>query len=160
MSLRNLKGFGLPSLEETIAFITAAHAGQTDKGGQAYHLHPIAVMNRLPEGADLDLKLAALLHDVLEDTAFDRQHLAAMGYSKRTLDAVEAVTQIDGDPRSYAEKIDAIIASGNRDAIQLKLADMSENMDPDRLAALPSDKRAYFLAKYSGPFEALRRALA
>lgn len=149
----------MPTIQDTIAFIRKAHAGQLDAAGRPYHLHPVAVMNRLPDGTDLEIKLAALLHDVLEDTSTTRADLTAMGYTARTLDAVELVTQKPGDPRSYPEKIDAIIASGNRDAITVKLADMSENMDPAGLALLPPERRAYFSAKYTGPIEALRSAL-
>ena len=150
----------MPTIEETIAFIKDAHAGQTDAGGEDYYHHPVAVMNRLPAGIDDDVRLAALLHDIIEDTPFTRQQLAGLGYSERTLDAVDLVTQKPGDTRSYPEKIAAIIASGNRDAIQLKLADMSENSDPARLAVLEPARRDYFIRKYSGPIEALRHAVA
>ena len=145
----------MPTIEETIAFIKRAHAGQTDKAGNGYYRHPIAVMNRLPGDIDDEVKLAALLHDLLEDTPYTRQQLAEMGYSERTLDAVEMVTLKQGDQRTYSEKISGIIASGNRDAIQVKLADVSENSDPARLALLDSAKREHLLEKYSVPLKAL-----
>jgi len=116
-------------------------------------------MHRLPKNADIEVKLAALLHDVLEDTHFTRSQLSEMGYSDRTLNAVELVTQKSGDERSYAEKIDGIIASGNRDAIQVKFADMSENTDPVRLAALRPEDRARFEKKYAVPKASLIAAL-
>ncbi len=150
----------MPTIEETISFIKDAHAGQVDKAGKAYYHHPVAVMRRLPSDIDDDVKMAALLHDVIEDTSYTRQRLAELGYSERTLDAVELVTQKPDDARPYAEKIDAIIASGNRDAIEVKFADMSENFDPSRLAALEPERRDYFIQKYSGPIEALKAALA
>ncbi len=150
----------MPSIDETIAFIKTAHAGQVDASGHDYYLHPMAVMKRLPEAADLEVKLAALLHDVLEDTPYTRQNLLDMGYSERTLTAVELVTQKPGDTRSYPEKIAAIVASGNRDAIQVKFADMSENSDPARLALLEPERREHFLRKYSAPLQVLRAALA
>jgi (p)ppGpp synthase/HD superfamily hydrolase len=150
----------MPTIDETIAFIKQAHAGQTDKAGNDYFHHPIAVMHRLPDDVDDDVRLAALLHDVIEDTPFTGQNLADMGYSERTLNAVELVTKTPGDPRSYAEKIDAIIASGNKDAIQLKLADMSENTDPGRLAVLRPEEREFFLKKYTLPLCALRSTLS
>ncbi len=149
----------MPTIEETIAFIQKAHAGQTDKGGNDYYHHPIAVMNRLPVDCDDEVKLGALLHDVIEDTPYSREDLSALGYTERTLAAVELVTQKPGDTRSYPEKIAAIIASGNRDAIQVKFADMSENSDPARLALLDEASRDYFLKKYLGLIEALRAAL-
>ena len=149
----------MPTIEETIRFIKEAHAGQVDKSGKDYYHHPIAVMNRLPPDAACEVKLAALLHDVLEDTPFTSEQLADMGYSERTLKAVELVTQKPNDAHAYSEKIDAIIASGNRDAIQVKFADMSENFDPSRLAALEPERRDYFTQKYAGPIQALRLAL-
>jgi (p)ppGpp synthase/HD superfamily hydrolase len=152
----------MPTIEETISFIQKAHAGQTDKAGKDYYLHPVAVMKRLPIEVDDEVKLAALLHDVLEDNKlYTRQLLSEMGYSERTLDAVELVTfNKPGDQRTYAEKIDGIIASGNKDAIQVKFADMSENSDPARLALLDPAKRANLLEKYSAPLKALRQAVS
>ena len=150
----------MPTIEETIAFIKSAHAGQVDKVGREYYHHPIAVMERLPDDVDDEVRLAALLHDVIEDTPYTREQLAEMGYSERTLDAVELVTHREGDTRPYAEKIQEIIASGNRDAIQVKLADMSENANPERLALLEPAKREYFVQKYTAPLAALRAAVA
>ena len=150
----------MPTIEETISFIQKAHAGQTDKAGNDYYLHPIAVMNRLPAEVDVEVKLAALLHDVLEDTPYTRQQLSEMGYTERTLEAVELVTHQPGDQRTYAEKISGIIASANRDAIQVKLADMSENSDPARLELLDPAKREYLIEKYSAPLRALRQAVS
>lgn len=149
----------MPTIEETIAFIRRAHAGQTDKAGRDYYHHPVAVMIRLPADVDDEVRLAALLHDVIEDTPYTRAQLASQGYSVRTLDAVDLVTQKPGDARSYPEKIAAIIDSGNRDAIQVKLADMSENADPERLALLDAESRERLTRKYAEPIKALRAAL-
>lgn len=82
-------------------------------------------MSRLPTDCDHEVKLAALLHDVLEDTAHTRADLEALGYSRRTLDAVELLTLQPGDVRPFPEKIEALIASGNRDALMVKFADMA-----------------------------------
>jgi len=150
----------MPTIEETISFIKRAHAGQTDKAGNDYYLHPIAVMKRLPVEVDDEVRLAALLHDVLEDTPYTRQQLSEMGYSERTLVAVELVSHKSGDQRTYSEKIGGIIASGNKDAMQVKFADMSENSDSARLALLHPAKREYLLEKYSAPLKALRQAVS
>jgi hypothetical protein len=150
----------MPTIDETIAFIRVAHLGQTDKAGREYYHHPVAVMNRLPEGADLEVKLAALLHDVLEDTKYTRAHLRSMGYSNKTLNIVELVTQRPGDSRSYGERIATLIASANKDAILVKFADMSENTDPERLAALPPEVRKHLENKYTKPKQALANALS
>ena len=149
----------MPTIDETIAFIRFAHAGQVDKAGRDYYHHPVAVMKRLPETTDVEVKLAALLHDVLEDTKHSRATLASMGYTKRTLDAVELLTQKPGDERTYEKKIAALIATGNKDAIRVKFADILENTDPERLAALPPDTRKYLESKYANPKRALALAL-
>jgi (p)ppGpp synthase/HD superfamily hydrolase len=149
----------MPSLDETIAFIRQVHAGQTDKSGADYAEHPIAAMRRLPEGVDDAVRHAALLHDVIEDTCITRADLQRRGYSERVLAAVDLVTQAKDDIRPYGEKIAALIASGNADALEVKLADMSENTAPERLARLDPERRAFFEQKYAQPLQALRKAL-
>src|SRR5450755_2861043 len=69
-----------PTVESTIEFIKSAHAGQVDKAGVAYWHHPVSVMKRLGTDALDDYKLAALLHDVIEDTKYGASDLRAMGY--------------------------------------------------------------------------------
>ncbi len=149
----------MPTIDETITFIRQAHAGQTDRSGADYAEHPIAVMRRLPAGVDDAVRHAALLHDVIEDTAWTRADLQRMGYSERVLAAVELVTHTAEDTRPYAVRIAGLIASGNTDALEVKLADMSENADPRRLGKLEPSQRARFEAKYTEPLQALRAAL-
>lgn len=148
----------MPTIDETIEFIKQAHTGQTDKAGNPYYLHPVAVMGNLPAGVSEDVKHAALLHDVIEDTHFTRADLEARGYSKETLDIVELVTNSDPD-LPYPAKIRKIIHSGNEGAILVKWADMTENTNPDRLAELPAEKAAYFRAKYGQPYRELTEAV-
>ena len=138
----------LPTIEETILFIKEAHAGQRDAAGLDYYHHPIAVMDLLPADASHTVRLAALLHDVIEDTSHDRATLSARGYDKETLDMVECVTWYPDDRRGFEEKIDALIATGNRGAMLVKRADMTHNSDPLRLAALSEDRILHFRTKY------------
>ena len=53
------------NLEQAISIASLAHAGQLDKGGEPYILHPLRVMMKLK---DYDLRIIAVLHDVIEDT--------------------------------------------------------------------------------------------
>jgi hypothetical protein len=150
----------MPTIEETIAFIRdKAHAGQVDKAGKPYYQHPVAVMGNLPAHASLEVKLAALLHDVIEDTPYKRSDLEAMGYSKATLDIVELVTKQSHGEQPYIDKIKAIIASGNEGAILVKYADMKENMNPQRLALLDEQTREKFIEKYRAPLILLEQAV-
>jgi hypothetical protein len=52
----------MPGIDETIAFIRRAHAGQVDKGGVDYWNHPVSVMNRL--GSTYFVMTAALTIDI------------------------------------------------------------------------------------------------
>jgi len=55
------------NIERVKKFIIVCHYGQTDKAGAAYYMHPVEVMDLLPKDASVELKSAALLHDVIED---------------------------------------------------------------------------------------------
>ncbi|MBO7364144.1 MAG: GTP pyrophosphokinase, partial [Lachnospiraceae bacterium] len=53
-----------------------AHAGQTDRGGTPYILHPLHVADRMP---DEKRAVIAVLHDVLEDTDLTAEDLVRAG---------------------------------------------------------------------------------
>lgn len=146
-----------PTIEATIAFIKAAHAGQVDKGGAEYWKHPVSVMRRLGPDASDDCRLVALLHDVIEDTATTADDLLRLGYPQGVVAAVQRLTKPKGIP--YLDCIRAIVASGDLLAIAVKLADNQDNLDPDRLAMLPPDKRGGD-NKYRRSIEILAAALA
>jgi hypothetical protein len=65
----------MSTLEHAIALAACAHAGQVDKAGQPYILHPLRVMLRL-SGADE--RIVAVLHDVVEDTPRTIERLRAL----------------------------------------------------------------------------------
>src|SRR5438477_7402644 len=72
---RSAKG---ATLADAIEIAARAHAGQTDKlGGMPYALHPLRVMNRV-EGEHA--KMAAVLHDVVEDTPVTADDLRRAGF--------------------------------------------------------------------------------
>jgi (p)ppGpp synthase/HD superfamily hydrolase len=145
-----------PSVEDTIRLIRDAHAGQVDKGGVEYWKHPVSVMNRLgPEASD-EIKLVALLHDVIEDTTYTAEDLLRRGYPESVVQSVKLLTKPKGVP--YLDCIKAIAASGDRMAIAVKRADNQDNLDPGRLAKLPPDKRAGD-DKYRRSIEILTAAL-
>src|SRR5688572_22404616 len=58
---------GYLPLEQAILLATEAHAGQTDKGGQPYILHPLRVMMSMAPN-DIVGRVVAVLHDTIEDT--------------------------------------------------------------------------------------------
>jgi GTP diphosphokinase / guanosine-3',5'-bis(diphosphate) 3'-diphosphatase len=122
----------MPTLERAIEIAAKAHAGQTDKAGQPYILHPLRVMMAV-SGAEE--KIAAVLHDVVEDTSVTFQDLKIEGFSDQVLNAVFALTKTKGEARIDAAKR----ASQDPIARAVKIADVSDNMNLKRIAN-PTEK--------------------
>lgn len=114
-------------LERAIELAAKAHAGQSDKAGQPYILHPLRVM--LAVRGNLE-RMTAVLHDVVEDTPVTLQQLAAEGFLPEVIAAVEALTKRDGETRLAA----AARARANPIARIVKLAEVADNMDLWRIA--------------------------
>jgi len=131
-----------------------AHAGQTDKVGQPYHRHPERVAEILLRGnpeVDGEQVAAALLHDVLEDTAVNSDDLAACGIADEVIRMLHLLTRCDAVPD---EVYYATIASDPR-ARAVKLADISDNTDERRQTLLDEPTRRRLRAKYSRARKAL-----
>ena len=75
-------------------------------------------------------KIAAVLHDVVEDSSVTLDQLAAEGFPHGVLSAVQALTKQSGESRLDA----AQRAAANPIALLVKLADNAENMDLSRIA--------------------------
>ena len=130
----------MATLERAIQLATSAHAGQTDKAGQPYVLHPTRVMDSVTSPQE---KMAAILHDVVEDTPITFEDLAEEGFHKDVIDAIRALTKFDGESR-----IDAAHRAGrNPIARQVKLADVADNMDMSRIPN-PTEKDYARLREY------------
>ena len=116
----------MATLEKAIEIAARAHTGQVDKAGQPYILHPIQVMLRV-QGEDA--RIAAVLHDVVEDSEVTIDDLRVEGFSSVVLEAVAALTKQKGETRIEA----AFRAAENKIARIVKLADNAENMDLSRI---------------------------
>ncbi len=116
----------MTTLEKAIQISAKAHENQVDKAGQPYILHPIRVMLRVQSEAE---RIAAVLHDVVEDTEITMDDLAQAGFSIEVLEAVDALTKRKGETRLEA----AARAASNSIARIVKLADNTENMDISRI---------------------------
>ena len=76
-SLSYLKPDEVALVRDAYAFAEAAHAGQTRYSGEPYITHPLAVAGALAEWQmDVQAVVAALLHDVMEDTAVTKAQIA------------------------------------------------------------------------------------
>lgn len=117
----------MATLERAIQIAASAHAGQVDKAGEPYILHPLRVMLRLSSPQE---RMAAVLHDVVEDTDISLESLVAQGFDADVVAAIEALTKRPGETRLQA----AARAAANGIALQVKLADNAENSDLSRIS--------------------------
>src|SRR5256885_4439385 len=141
-----LKPKDVARLEEAYRFSEAAHAGQTRQSGDPYISHPLAVAEILA-GWHLDGQtvIAALLHDVTEDTAVTKDEISDT-FGKPVADLVDGVSKLDRIEFQSAEHVQAenfrkMLLAMARDVrvILIKLADRLHNMRT--LGAVPPAKR-------------------
>lgn len=114
------------SLENAIRIALEAHKNQEDKAGESYILHPLRLMLKFEED---DLRIAAVLHDVVEDSAFDLDYLKKEGFSSIVLSVVEALTRRSGE--TYDAFIERL--AGNDLAVRIKIEDLKDNMNLTRI---------------------------
>ncbi|MBF0357584.1 MAG: GTP pyrophosphokinase [Magnetococcales bacterium] len=128
-------------LETAIAMAVAGHSGQVDKADQPYILHPLRIMMRVRGET---LRIVAVLHDLVEDTATTFADLRQAGFSTEVIEALEHLThQEDEDYESYIVRV-----KGNELARHVKLRDLEDNMDIRRLNHVPSERDWKRLRKY------------
>lgn len=118
-------------LSAMLLFATQKHAGQFDKSGMPYILHPITVMNLL-NTKDEELMCIALGHDLVEDCGVTHQDLRDIGMSERVISGILSMTKMLG--QTYDEYKDQI--KNNIDAVRVKMADLEHNSDIRRIKGL------------------------
>lgn len=140
------------SVDTAMIIASTAHGGALDKNGVPYILHPIRVMNYL-DTDDTDLMAIAILHDVVEDTDWTFGDLQFAGVNDRIITALKLLTH--AQDVSYVDYIQAIVDSGNKDAIRVKMADIRDNTDFRRLPGVTScdTKR---LKRYAKAYDKLK----
>lgn len=150
-SLKELASSYLPGeqVEQlTAAYLVArdAHQGQTRSSGEPYITHPVAVARILAEmHLDNETLIAALLHDVIEDTPVTKDALAEQ-FGAPVAELVEGVSKLDkikfrDHKEAHTENFRKMVLAMTQDirVILIKLADRTHNMRT--LGALRPDKR-------------------
>ena len=137
----------MATVERAVQIAAEAHQGQRDKAGAPYLLHPLRLMMRMESETAM---MAAVLHDVVEDSAWTLDQLRAEGFSEEVLQAVECLTHRLGE--SYDEFITRV--QTNAIARQVKLADLEDNMNIRRMAEI-TPKDLARLEKYHCAWRAL-----
>ena len=130
-----LKPEDVHQVREAFDFSKAAHAGQFRKSGEAYIFHPIAVTGILAQWhMDPQALMAALLHDVVEDTPTTKIEIGEK-FGKQVADLVDGVSKLDKiefqtEIHAQAENFRKMLLAMARDVrvILIKLADRLHNM--------------------------------
>ncbi len=103
-----------------------AHKDQLDKSGLPYVFHPFHLAEQMETEETI---IAALLHDVVEDTDYTLEDIKEMGFGDAVVDALSLLTH--DDDTKYMDYVRAI--KGNPIAKAVKLADLRHNSDITRL---------------------------
>ena len=117
-------------LNKALNIAYKAHLGQLDKAGAPYILHPMRVALHCQTENE---KIAALLHDVIEDTPVTLEDLKNEGFSDEVLAALKCLTMMEGeDYKTFVQRV-----ATNPLAIRVKIQDLKDNMDLSRLGGKP-----------------------
>lgn len=122
-------------IQSAYDFGALAHQGQTRKSGGDYIWHPVAVAEILAEiQLDKESLIAAILHDVVEDTPYTKEDIAER-FGESVAEIVDGVTKLgklefDSPQEAQAENFRKMILAMARDirVILIKLADRLHNM--------------------------------
>lgn len=129
------------SIEDAIQIAAEVHAGQKDKGGAPYILHPLRVMAQMSTDEE---RIVAILHDAVEDCDWYDLGEVELYFGTRIAAAVDALTKRKGE--SYDAYLDRVKA--DKIAVKVKLADLKDNCDLSRLGRAPSDEDSKRFNKY------------
>lgn len=123
-----------------------AHEGQYRRSGEPYIIHPLAVANILADmHMDHQSLMAAMLHDVLEDTPVTKEHLVTQ-FGQGVADIVDGVSKLtflhfESKQQEQAENFQKMVLAMAKDirVILVKLADRLHNMRT--LGVMPPHKK-------------------
>ena len=115
-----------PKTKMALKLCFAAHKDQQDKSGMPYVFHPFHLAEQMQTE---ETTIVALLHDVVEDTDYTLEDLAAMGFDPVVIEALTLLTHDENV--HYMEYVRTI--KDNPVAKAVKLADLQHNSDLSRL---------------------------
>ncbi|MBF0133278.1 MAG: GTP pyrophosphokinase [Magnetococcales bacterium] len=139
----------MSTLEKALALAAHHHAGQVDRAGNPYILHPLRLMMQLDE---VSSQIIALLHDVVEDTPVTLDDLRQEGFSEEIITALDLLTHRPED--SYETYI--LRLKPNTIARRIKLLDLIDNMDVRRLDHTPGARDWERMMRYQNAWAILK----
>ena len=143
-----------PLTNKALVFAYNAHHGQLDYNGIPYIFHPL----HLAEQMDDEISCcAALLHDVVEDTAVTIEELAGE-FPEEVVEVVKLLTHEDSADGSNSDYFSYLLPiRAHPIAKKVKLADIAHNSDQSRCVGsnLTQEQLAYWKQKYQKAMEIL-----
>jgi len=130
-----------PLTKKALKLCFEAHKEQVDKTGMPYVFHPFHMAEQM---TDEIATVCALLHDVVEDTAYTLEDLRTMEFPEEVIEVLALLTHDETVP--YMEYVREI--AKNPIAKQVKLADLKHNSDTTRLDVV-DEKAEKRNAKYA-----------
>ena len=137
----------MSNLDQAICIATKAHSGQTDKAGKPYILHPLRLMFQFDTETEM---IAAVLHDVIEDSDITCDDLMSAGFSDEVISAIDCLS------KRKNENYDRFIlrVSENDLARKVKIEDIKDNLDLTRLSQI-TEKDLRRIEKYHRALQTL-----
>lgn len=126
------------ALDKAILYAVASHLGQVDKGGKPYILHPLRVMLSLKDELEA-VQITAVLHDVIEDCGVTKKEVEEE-FGTEVAEAVYSVSRIE-EPVKETYEAFTIRSKANKIGRIVKIADLKDNMSPERHNALPESEK-------------------
>ena len=115
-----------PKTKRALKLCFEAHKDQLDKSGMPYVFHPFHLAEQMETE---ETTIVALLHDLVEDTAYSLEDVKQMGFGDVVTEAIALLTHAeDVDYMDYVRRI-----KNNPVAAAVKLADLRHNSDLSRL---------------------------
>lgn len=136
-----------------LVLVCTKFEGKFDKGGNPYFLHCLKVMQLLNSDDD-ELNAIAVGHDLVEDTNITYNDLYMFGFNSRIIEGIRALTKQRGQTED--EYLSGIL--GNKDAMLVKLADLTHNSDIRRLKGL-TEKDFERMKKYQRMYLTIKENL-
>ena len=140
-----------PGLNEAMLIASFSLMEARDKTGTDYAIHWTKVAFDSTESHIK--KQIGILHDVLEDTDFTREDLEALGFDKRVINGVMAMTRDEENNEDYFTFIER--CSKDPYAIDVKLKDLAHNLSQSRNNFIPGENDLMRIQKYNVAYQYL-----
>jgi len=136
-------------LSRAMELAMKAHKGQTrwDKKTE-YISHPIAVMNMIATNGFMGIvQVAAILHDVVEDTKITLVDLRRLCYPEEVVDAVDAISRRKDEEGAKEDYLEYILRVKDNDIARIvKFFDITHNLSDGKVVGSMKDK--YKMARH------------